>query len=868
MPPTSEGEPLTPAQIDVLRAWIENGAPYELHWSYVPPHRAVLPDVSDPPWCRNAIDRFVLSRLDREHLSPSEEADRCTLVRRVSIDLTGLPPTPQEVEAFVLDRRPGAYERLVDRLLASPAFGERWARVWLDLARYADSAGYADDPPRVIWMYRDWVVAAMNANEPFDQFTIDQIAGDLLPDPTDDQLIATAFHRNTMTNSEGGTDDEEFRNVAVVDRVNTTFQVWMATTIGCAQCHSHKFDPISQEEFYRVFAILNQTADADRRDETPTLSLFTAEQQGRQTALQAQIAAVEADLSARAQQLRESADPADDGAGQGELSTRYVRIELPGNDRFLSLAEVQVFTGDENIARQGTASQSSTAYDGPAELAIDGNTDGHFFNAQSTTHTEQSSDPWWELDLGEAHHVDRIVVWNRTDSEGIGSRLNGFRLVLLDAARRAQWVHVVATAAAVDGQYMVPASFDGLAEDDRLALAEYRAGNSPELQQLRQRRDELQAQLAAVQPITTPVMKELPPEEHRPTHIQIRGNFLDLGPEVQPGVPAAFHPLKGDTADRLALARWLVDRDNPLTARVVVNRYWEQLFGRGLVITSEDFGMQGEPPSHPELLDWLAIEFMEGPGGERAAAWDVKALVRLIVTSATYRQSSDVTPELAAQDRDNRLLSRGPRLRLSAEAVRDQALSVSGLLSRKMEGPSVYPPRPKLGLTAAFGGSTDWDTSSGEDRYRRGLYTFWRRSIPYPSMDTFDAPSREVCTLRRIPTNTPLQALVTLNDPVFVEAAQSLARRILREGGATTAERISFAFRLCVSRPPTATETARLEESLAAAAALYLEQPDAAVAMATDPLGPLPAEADPVEAAAWTVLSNVLLNLDETLTRR
>ena len=693
----------------------------------------------------------------------------------------------------------------------------------------------------------------------------------MLPDPSEQQLIATAFHRNTLTNSEGGTDDEEFRNVAIVDRVNTTFQVWMATTIGCAQCHTHKYDPISQEEFYQVFAILNQSADADRRDESPTLSLFAERQQTRQMHLESQIAEIESRLSTLAQQLRESVNPADTNESDeaDERTPRYVRIELPGDDRFLSLAEVQVFAGEENIALSGAASQSSTGFGGPAELAIDGNTDGHYFNAKSTTHTEQSSTPWWELELKAAQQVDRITVWNRTDSEGIGSRLNGFRLVLLDAERRPLWVHVVATAAAVDGEYPVPDSGDALTEEDGIALAEYQAANSPELQQLREQRDQLQKQLAAIKPITTPIMRELPTEQRRPTHIQIRGNFLDPGPQVEPGVPVAFHPLEGDAEDRLALARWLIDRDNPLTARVVVNRYWEQLFGRGLVDTSEDFGMQGELPSHPELLDWLAVRVSwRGAFKTPEAGWDIKALLRLIVTSATYRQSSDENDELSTQDPDNRLLARGPRLRLSAEAVRDQALFVSGLMSRKMEGASVYPPRPKLGLTAAFGGSTDWDTSDGEDRYRRGLYTFWRRSIPYPSMDTFDAPSREVCTIRRIPTNTPLQALVTLNDPVFVEAAQALARRILQEGGETTAERTSFGFRLCVSRPPTATETVRLGQILESAVLMYAQQPDAAVTMATDPIGPLPEGADPVKLAAWTVLSNVLLNLDETLTRR
>jgi mono/diheme cytochrome c family protein len=859
MPPPSEGDPLTPRQVEALRQWIAAGAGYARHWSYVPPRRPVLPAVVQPQWCRNGIDRLSLSRLERERLAPSVEADRYTLIRRVSLDLTGLPPTNAEVDAFVNDPAPDAYERLVDRLLASPGYGERWARVWLDLARYADSAGYADDPPRVIWQYRDWVIGALNANLPFDQFTIEQLAGDLLPDPTQEQLIATGFHRNTMTNSEGGTDDEEFRNVAVVDRVNTTFAVWMATTIGCAQCHTHKYDPITQEEYYRVFAILNQTEDADRREETPTLSMFTEEQNLKISSLKPEISDAESRFAAAQRAARDAGTLTDPPAGP--LLARFVHIELPGTKKILSLAEVQSFVGEENIAVKGKATQSSTDYEGAAARAIDGNTDGHYFNSSSTTHCREEDDPWWELDLGTAATIEKVVIWNRTDAPGIGARLNGARIILLDEQRRALWVQPVAKAPEKDAAYVVPKTGEAFGDADKAALADYQSANSPELRKHRERLDRLKKQLAQVQPVTTPILRELPPDKRRTTRIQVRGNFLDLGAEVRPGVPAAFHALEEVEPDRLALAKWLIDERNPLTARVAANRTWEQLFGIGLVETGEDFGLQGELPSHPELLDWLAVELMQ-------SGWDVKHLVRLIVTSATYRQSSDASPGVLERDPNNRLLSRGPRFRLSAESVRDQALYVSGLLSDKMYGASVKPPRPKLGLTAAFGASTDWDASPGEDRYRRGVYTFWQRSIPYPSMDTFDAPSREVCTVRRIRRNTPLQALVTLNDPVYIEAAQGLARRILAEGEATTHERIACAFRLCVTRPPSAAETAVLTATLERAVESYRGQPEKARAMATDPLGPLPEGADAAEAAAWTVLANVLLNLDETLARR
>jgi hypothetical protein len=863
MPPTSEGEGLKPHEIEALREWIAEGAKYERHWSFVPPERPAVPETAHGDWVRNPIDGFISQRLEAAGLAPSPAADPHVLIRRLTLDLTGLPPTPEEVAAFVADPSDEAYAAAVDRLLHSPAYGERWARVWLDLARYADSAGYADDPPRVIWKYRDWVIDAFNQNMPFDQFTIEQIAGDLLPEPTDSQLIATAFHRNTMTNSEGGTDDEEFRNAAIVDRVNTTMQVWMAMTIGCAQCHSHKYDPITQEEYYQVFDIFNQTADADQRDESPLLSTFTPEQLEQRTQLEAQIAAAE---QKKADLLASAGIPEVIMPPEGAPSARFVRIELPGADKILSLAEVQIFQGETNHALTGTASQLTTDFDGVASRAIDGNTDGNYYGANSTTHNMQGSDPWWEVDLTEAKPVERIVLWNRTDG-GIGNRLNGCRIVLLDADRKPLWVRTVAEAPVESGEYKVPQAVDQWTDADRLALTEYLMSNSPEVAVAQSEIDALKEQLAGVAPITTPIYRELPADQRRKTHIQIRGNFLDLGAEVHAGVPSAFHAIGTEQPTRLDFARWLVDIKNPLTARVVVNRVWEQMFGMGLVETTEDFGMQGQLPSHPELLDWLAVELMQ-PSEPGVAPWDLHYLLRLMVTSATYRQSSDAATATMEIDPQNRLLSRGPRHRLAAETVRDQALAIAGLLSPKMHGPSVQPPRPVLGLTAAFGGSTDWETSPGEDRYRRGLYTRWQRTMPYPSMDAFDAPSREVCTLRRIRTNTPLQALVTLNDPVYVEAAQGLARRIMNEGGDTLDSRLEYGFLLCTSRPPTVAERNVLRETWERSRAAYAGREGEATTLATDPLGPLPEGVDPIDAAAWTVLGNILLNLDETLARR
>ncbi len=660
MPPAETGPGLTEEEIRLLHDWIEQGAPYAKHWSYVKPKRPPVPDLDAmladlgredaerlKDWPRNPIDHFVLEPMLSRSLAPVPEADRYALIRRVSLDLTGLPPDLDEVERFVNDTEPDAYERLVDRLLDQPSFGEHWARMWLDLARYADSAGYADDPPRTIWAYRDWVIRALNTNMPFDQFTIEQLAGDLLPEPSEDQLIATAFHRNTMTNNEGGTDDEEFRNVAVVDRVNTTMAVWMGTTVDCAQCHTHKYDPITHEEYFQLFAIFNQTEDADRRDESPVLKL------------------------------------------------------------------------DERNEDQGESRPATSV----------------------------------------------------------------------------------------------------------------------------------------------PIIRELPEDQRRRTFVQLRGNFLELGDEVTEGVPSAFHPPPEDQPlNRLSLAHWLIDPQNPLTARVVANRYWEWLFGRGIVVTSEEFGSQGELPTHPELLDWLATELVR-------IGWDRKAFLRLLVTSATYRQSSQITEERAQVDPQNQWLSRGPRFRLSAEMVRDQALYVAGLLSPKMYGPPVNPPQPELGLTAAFGSGIDWETSTGEDRYRRGLYTSWRRSNPYPSMVAFDAPSREVCTVRRDRTNTPLQALVTLNDPVYIEAAQALARR-MTAAGSTEAERVIYGFRLCLARPPNDEERQHLLDLHQQARQAFEEDPAAAEKLATVPLGPAPEDADLIDLAAWTVVANVLLNLDEVLMKR
>lgn len=873
MPPADFGKPLDDKQIDLLRRWIDAGGDFDAHWSYAPIRRPALPRVRDGAWPRNPVDVFVLHHLEQAGLSPSPSAPPHQIARRLALDLTGLPPGPQFAEwassAAPDDAQRYAQEvsRHIDSLLADPAAGERWAAVWLDLVRYADSAGYADDPPRTIWAYRDYVIDAFARNKPFDQFTVEQIAGDLLPEPTAEQLVATAMHRNTPTNNEGGTDDEEFRNSAVIDRVNTTMSVWMGTTMACAQCHTHKYDPITQEEYFRFFAIFNNSADNDQKNEAPTIDLYSRDQQQRREKLLRKLEEVRRLTDASAEPLDWSLQRefeswqrrASEDLQQPQLA-RFVRVDIPDREQFLSLAEVQVFAGQQNVALAGTASQSSTAFGGPAARAVDGKTDGHYEDAASTTHTRQEKSPWWQVELDRDYAVERVVVWNRTDGD-LQNRLEGYRVQLLDAERNVVWQ---------TAPEQVPApSIDLAVQPDphfvAALLASHDARTPQQLASLRQsflgeRTQRLENQLAEIKPHTTvPVMAELPADKQRSTHVQIRGSFLDLGQQVVPGVPAAFHPLQADAEPtRLDVARWLVDRQNPLTARVVVNRIWEQLFGAGLVETSEEFGSQGELPTHPELLDWLAMELIE-------SGWDRQHVIRTIVSSATYQQTSLVSREKFDRDPENRLLARGPRFRISAEAVRDSALALSGLLARDMFGPPVQPPRPSLGLKAAFGGSTDWTNSTGADRYRRGVYTEWRRSMPYPSMATFDVPNREVCTIRRIRTNTPLQALVTLNDPVYVEAARALGQRIVARKAASDRERAEWALQHVLLRSPSAAEVDQLMGVYEQAANHYRAAPDdAAKLLAGEPLAAIGAEPSP-ELAAWTVVSNVLLNLDELL---
>ena len=907
MPPPGKGERFTKEQIELFKRWIEEGAEYEVHWSYAKPVRPEVPQVDETMMkVRNPVDSFILSRLSKEGLSPSKEADAHTLIRRVALDLTGLPPTKAEVEAFLADESAKAYENLVNRLLAKPAFGEHWARMWLDLARYADSAGYADDPGRTIWAYRDWVIRAFNENMPFDQFTIDQIAGDLVSTPTEDQLVATAFHRNTKTNNEGGTSDEEFRNAAVVDRVNTTMATWMGTTAACAQCHTHKYDPISHAEYFQMFAIFNQSEDADRRNEAPIIQVMGDQNKKQVAHISAEIAKLKkemepaATLDLKAFAEWEAALKAKVGRWDVLTPRKMTAVSganfKAGSDGSVLVSGKTAGTDDYTISASSKLKKitaikiEALAYDklgsgGPGrngnfvinEVELtSGKTKASFLNASSTYDQDKfgaasaidgnaGSDSGWAVggSLGQDHHIV-IELDKPLDGRNLELRLlqrypnhalGRFRILATDSAGPSM-------ALSSDTIAILKTSPAKRSAAERAQLvAVYRKTNPSVIADTKKLAD-LKKQLAAVKPLTSvPIMRDLPKNKHRKTHIQLRGSYLSLGEEVAPGVPQVFGSLpKGLNPDRLAMAKWLVDRENPLTARVVANRFWENLFGVGIVLTSEEFGSQGERPSHPELLDWLAVEFMGG-------GWDVKSFLRLLVTSSAYRQNSHVSDEMAALDPDNRLVARGPRVRLSAEMIRDQALAVSGLLSSKMYGVPVRPPQPNLGLKAAFGGGTDWSTSSGEDKFRRGLYTSWRRSSPYPSMATFGAPNREVCTVRRGNTNTPLQALVTLNDPVYIEAAQALSRRMAAQKG-TVAEMIKHGFQLCLSRYPNEIENSRLIALYDSTRSKYATDQKLAREMATNPIGPLPKGIDVVELATLTVVANVLLNLDETLMKR
>jgi hypothetical protein len=895
MPPPATKMVLTAAQKQALRRWIAAGAEYRPHWAFVKPVHSTPPRAGKVPdgWDRNPIDAFILARLEKEGLTPLPEADRATLIRRLSLDLIGLPPTPQEVDEFVQDARPQAVERLVDRLLASPHYGERWARRWLDLARYADTNGYEKDRPRSIWPYRDWVIEALNADMPFDQFTLKQLAGDMRPGATVADQVATGFHRNTMLNEEGGIDPLEFRFHAMTDRVATTGTVWLGLTVGCAQCHSHKFDPITQREYYQVFAFLN---NADE----PEMAVPRADVTARRTEIEARVTKLTAELpthfDAKAfdewlKDQRPKAVPwrvlrpaeaksnlplltvqADDSVFvSGDLTKRdeyqltfhgdlagvtAIRVEAIPDERLprggpglvyyegpfgdFVLSEITA-TVDGKPAKFTQASHTFAAGGSSAAAAIDGNpqTGWSINGGQGKRHVAVFV---FERPLGPVKDLVVKMLFERYYVAGLGR----FRIAVTTAA------NPTARDTPTDVEDLLLRPADQLTDSQRARLREHFSQTTPHLAAARKQIEDLQKQRPAYP--TTLVLRERPPENPRPTFVHRRGEFLQPGERVEPATPAFLPPYSADLPrNRLGLARWLVSRDNPLTARVTVNRQWAAFFGRGLVRTTEDFGYQGELPSHPELLDDLAVWFMD-------QGWSLKKLHRLLATSATYRQASRVTPELLAKDPQNVLLARGPRVRLDAELIRDAALKAAGLLSAKIGGPSVYPPQPASVTTEGTYGALPWTASQGQDRYRRGLYTFAKRTAPFAMAATFDGPSGESCVARRDVSNTPLQALTLLNDVVFTEAAQAVGRTMAARPG-TVPGRLTEVFRRFLVRPPTEHEMQALAGFLAQQQKRFAANEAEARKLAGDGPGSV------AERAAWTALARVVLNLDEFVTK-
>ena len=874
MPPADSHKVLKPEQIETLRRWISEGAKWGRHWSFEPVERAQI-SAQNGEW---PIDTIVSSTLAAKGLTLRAAAEPHQLVRRVWLDLTGLPPADEVANQFAAKPSDAAYEKMIDELLASPRFGEHWARMWMDLARYADTKGYEKDLGRTVWPYRDWLINAINADMPLDQMTKEQLAGDLLPDPTTNQLVATAFHRNTMSNDEGGTDDEEFRTIAVKDRVDTTLQVWMGLTAGCAKCHTHTYDPISQAEYYSLYSILNQTQDADRPDDSPTLEFLDAASAENRNSLSAKID----DLKAQLDVADEAAVKQDDsqwtyGAVTEAASTngatlvvrgdrsifakgtspaedvysitmtikpgRYtvLRIEAltekfadgkagvgrnPRDPNFvLSTLEVELVKDTESTTLKLANPRADFAQDGwPVTAALDGDTKTGW-----AVSPRQREDHWALFEFAEPLKIADTAILKFTLRQHYGDALTLRRFRI-----------------SMTGQDAASVKIPEASPEQRRLIDEIAAANA-----------ERENVIKGIPKV--PVLRAVAADKLRTTHIHRRGNFLDPVEEVSAGIPAAFHKLpEGTPINRLALAEWLMSPENTLTPRVWTNRIWARLFGIGIVETEEDFGVLGAAPTHPELLDWLAVEYRDN-------GWSLKKLLKAIVMSRTYRQSSEITPELHEIDPRNQLLSRGARFRLSAETVRDESLAVAGLLSEKMGGPPVMPPQPDGMWRSTYNGQK-WINAEGEDRFRRALYTYLKRTTPYPSMTTFDSGSGEVCQIRRIRTNTPLQALVTLNDPVYLEAAGALAKRMAMIEG-DLVEKASAGLRLALIRPLRDGETRPLVALQKDAQAAFGLDADSAAELILTTRATRPDGITDAEFASWIVVANTILNLDEFLTK-
>ncbi len=944
MPPAYSGRKLTPEQIQLIKTWIDQGAKWETHWSFTPPKQPELPAVQDKTWVRTPIDQFVLAKLEKEGLKPSPEADKITLLRRVTFDLTGLPPTEAETNAFVQDKSPRAYDKVVDRLLTSPHYGERMAMQWLDFARYADTHGYHIDSAREMWIWRDWVIGAFNKNMPYDEFTIEQIAGDLLPNPSQSQIIATGFNRNHMINFEGGAIPEEYQNEYIVDRIEATSTTWLGITLGCARCHDHKYDPLRQKDFYSFGAFFNSIKekglDGYKGNAVPFLQLPNPQQAAMKAELLAAIKQKDQEIgasqSAWEEAVRNTPTP-DVTAGltaafpfDGSLSNATVVSGklpfVPGRIRQAADfdGEPQVSLG--NAGNFDSKSPFSIAAwikpDGPSGMALL----QHFADSPKT-------DAGYEIALDYCNKENCNVIVRLQDkgadsglvaksTSGLALEKWNHLLVSYDGSGHAEGIQIfvngrsVKTTAVLDrlsavsfatgqteiGNKAWGTAFKGQLEDLRFYNRRIYAREVNQLAVLNpvqsvlqiapaQRTEDQKKWLetyflreianssekqagideATLQRGVDQLNREIPStmimaemDKPRDTYVLLRGDYRNRAEKVEPNTPAVLPPLPKDAPrNRLTLAKWIVDPGNPLTARVAVNHFWQMYFNIGIVKTSEDFGSQGDPPSHQELLDWLAVRFVQNK-------WNVKAMQRLIVTSATYRQASKVTPELLEKDPENRLLARGPRFRLPAEMLRDNALFVSGLINTKIGGPSVFPYQPKgLWEEMAFGGDFSAQTyvqSHGSDLYRRSMYTFWKRSVPYPSLNNFDAPDREKCTARRSTTNTPLQALTLMNDPTYIEAARALAQRDLSSAAPATADRIRFVFRLATGREPSSREFEILDGLYKKEIVHYDRDRSAAAKLVSVGESSRNPRYDVAELAAWTLVSSTILNMDETIT--
>ncbi|MFO0975289.1 MAG: PSD1 and planctomycete cytochrome C domain-containing protein [Planctomycetaceae bacterium] len=944
MPAT--GKSLTPLEIRTLQTWVAQGAVWPAnfvppkHWAYVAPVKPSVPTAIDD-WCRTPIDHFVLQHLKAHHLTPAAQADPATLIRRVTLDLTGLPPTPEEVEAFIRDPSDENYVKLVDGLLSRPQFGERWARPWLDLARYADSHGFQRDDLREIWPYRDWVIRALNQDMPFDQFTVEQLAGDLLPNATEDQKIATGFHRCAMTNVEAGSIPEETRAEQLIDRVNTTATVWLGTTLECAQCHDHKYDPFSMEDYYGLLAYFNNTAiEADRSNPKqpssivflgPSMEISSPAKNAERSRLESRVRQKESELSAQRELLNQDLDKwlsnqAGSGTSQAEevlhpLSFRsqgstdqyeilddhsilLVGTDPPAKDLYeltteCHLSQIQAF-------RLEALTHESLPGNGPGRgdpvrpnfvlhefaVAVDSNASEPNaespFNALpfSTAKADFSQTKWdvngaidgktgtgWAIapQFGKSHFATLILkepVIAATDGKPERDRVTRFRFRLeqnFGNARTLGRFRITALESATVGkQKSLPEKLLQLvgrpatewSPEQRREILDLRAAEDAETLRLSREIDRLRAEIKKLTPDSTLVMRE---ETIRPAAVFERGDYRKPGKPVTPKVPGELHLPKDGPPSRLTLARWLVDRDNPLVARVTVNRWWAELFGRGLVGTPEDFGIKGEPPTHPELLDWLSVEFMDHN-------WSMKHVLRTIVISSVYRQSSNTSPKQLERDDLNLHLARGSRFRMDAEMIRDNALAVSGLLNLKQGGPPIRPPQPE-GLWAKVGGvQYDYEVSAPGERHRRGIYVVIKRSAPNPTLNTFDAPGRLTCSAKRARTNTPLQALSLLNDPVFSECAHAMAARILADSSAHAPEdRLTLALTLAVGRSPSRQELATLTQLLNDQRSSFQQRPEDSQAIAKEGGWKEPSTSS--DYAAWVSVCRVLLNLHETITR-